>query len=449
MRLSLLPLLLALAVPLAQAQITLPITFDDTSVDYELRGFEGASAQLVADPADAENTVGEFVRAAGAATFAGVVMADVSGLASPIPFAQDATTMSVRVWTPAAGTPVRLKVENADASATVETQVSSRQTGAWETLVFDFSNPVAGPPLDPSAAYTKVIIFFDFGLGGATTATTYYWDDVAFGGDPPPRVTLPVTFDDAAVDYELNAFEGAEARLVADPTDATNTVAEFVRTAGAGVPAGVTVADRSGFAMPIPFAAGATTMSVRTWSPTAGTTVRLKVEKAGDPTTSVETEATTTVAGQWETLAFDFANEAPGTAALNLASEYTKASIFFDFGREGATTPTTYYWENLAFGEVSTSGEATDLAGGLRLLQSTPNPVSASATIRFSTPRAADVSVEVYTLLGQRVATLVEGTLPAGDHAVTLDVSDLASGTYVYRLRAGAASATRSLVVAR
>ena len=44
----------------------------------------------------------------------------------------------------------------------------------------------------------------------------------------------------------------------------------------------------------------------------------------------------TTAAG-WQTLTFDFANQAAGTAALNLAYTYTKASIFFDFGVTGAT----------------------------------------------------------------------------------------------------------------
>ena len=52
---------------------------------------------------------------------------------------------------------------------------------------------------------------------------------------------------------------------------------------------------------------------------------------------SVETEATTTVANAWETLTFNFANQAAGTAPLNLAYTYNKVSIFFNFGVTGAT----------------------------------------------------------------------------------------------------------------
>lgn len=121
MRPFLLSLLVVATGSFSHAQVSLPITFDDGAIDYELRGFGGAEAQLVADPDDADNTVAEFVRTAGAASFAGVVMADVSGLSAPIPFAEGATTMSVRVRTPEAGTPVRLKVENAsDGAVSVE-----------------------------------------------------------------------------------------------------------------------------------------------------------------------------------------------------------------------------------------------------------------------------------------------------------------------------------------
>jgi hypothetical protein len=64
----------------------------------------------------------------------------------------------------------------------------------------------------------------------------------------------------------------------------------------------------------------------------------------------VETEATTTIAAGWETLIFDFANEAPGTAALNLDYDMNKASIFFNFGVTGAEAgEKTYYFDDIEF----------------------------------------------------------------------------------------------------
>ncbi len=141
-----------------------------------------------------------------------------------------------------------------------------------------------------------------------------------------------------------------------DPTNAANNVARVVKSATAELWAGTTVSTGPNFSVPtLPFTASSTTMSVRVWSPDAGIQVRLKVEDAADPTKSVETEATTTVADAWETLIFDFANPAAGTAPLNLANTYNKVSIFFNFGVPGAMAGAkTYYFDDVAFGGGTT-----------------------------------------------------------------------------------------------
>ncbi|NCN72178.1 MAG: hypothetical protein GW907_13790, partial [Betaproteobacteria bacterium] len=60
--------------------------------------------------------------------------------------------------------------------------------------------------------------------------------------------------------------------------------------------------------------------------------------------------ATTTVAGGWQTLTFNFASQAAGTAALNPAFTYNKASIFFNFGKTGALGGGgTFYFDDLTF----------------------------------------------------------------------------------------------------
>jgi hypothetical protein len=164
---------------------------------------------------------------------------------------------------------------------------------------------------------------------------------------------LPVTFDVAGVEYGVIGFEGAEASTIeADPTNAANTVVKVIKSATAQPWAGTTVtnANGDGLANPVPFSAGNTQMSLRVWSPDAGIPVRLKVEDSTNPTISVETEATTTAAGEWETLTFNFANQANSTAALNLANAYNKASVFFNFGTNGATAgEKTYYFDDLEF----------------------------------------------------------------------------------------------------
>ena len=80
-----------------------------------------------------------------------------------------------------------------------------------------------------------------------------------------------------------------------------------------------------------------------------GIPVRFKIENSNDPTQSVETEAYTTVVGEWEILEFDFSNEASGTAALNTAYAFNMASIFFNFGSTG-DSETIYNFDNISFG---------------------------------------------------------------------------------------------------
>ncbi len=66
-----------------------------------------------------------------------------------------------------------------------------------------------------------------------------------------------------------------------------------------------------------------------------------------------------------------------------------------------------------------------------------PNPFNASTNISFSLPEAGEVSLEVYNLMGQRVATLVNGNKVAGQHTVTWDAASFSSGVYFYKLSAG------------
>lgn len=68
-----------------------------------------------------------------------------------------------------------------------------------------------------------------------------------------------------------------------------------------------------------------------------------------------------------------------------------------------------------------------------------PNPFNPSTTVRFALPEAADVTVEIYDLLGRRVATLLNAAfLSAGPHDVRFEAAGLPSGTYLVRVEAGA-----------
>ncbi|MBD3258197.1 T9SS type A sorting domain-containing protein [candidate division GN15 bacterium] len=92
------------------------------------------------------------------------------------------------------------------------------------------------------------------------------------------------------------------------------------------------------------------------------------------------------------------------------------------------------------------SDDAT-LPGDFALHQNYPNPFNPSTEIAFSLPEASEVRLDVFNIAGQKVTTLVDGTLEAGHHTVTWDGSDLASGVYLYRLDAGTYSATKKMVL--
>ena len=93
--------------------------------------------------------------------------------------------------------------------------------------------------------------------------------------------------------------------------------------------------------------------------------------------------------------------------------------------------------------------------GRFALGQNYPNPFNGGTTLYFSLPAdQAHAELAIYDLAGQKVATLLSGPLPAGQHQFQWDGRDqagrdLATGIYLYRLRAGSAVETRRLVLLR
>jgi len=81
-----------------------------------------------------------------------------------------------------------------------------------------------------------------------------------------------------------------------------------------------------------------------------------------------------------------------------------------------------------------------DISNGLptefALLGNAPNPFNSSTSIRYALPEDAEVRLELYNILGQKVTTLVNGRVEAGSHTVTWDASNYSSGIYFYKLTA-------------
>lgn len=115
--------------------------------------------------------------------------------------------------------------------------------------------------------------------------------------------------------------------------------------------------------------------------------------------------------------------------------------------------PSTVAQPDHAFSLIVAPGSTTDLDTGdflptaIALEQNFPNPFNPVTAISYSLPSETQVRLDVITLQGQRVATLVQGTQSAGTHRVNFDASHLSSGIYLYRLEAGGQVITRKMTL--
>jgi hypothetical protein len=90
----------------------------------------------------------------------------------------------------------------------------------------------------------------------------------------------------------------------------------------------------------------------------------------------------------------------------------------------------------------------TGLPGEFRLRQNYPNPFNPSTVIRYDLPRSAEVTLNVYDLLGRIVQSLVRQRQEAGPHVITFNGTGLPTGVYFCRLEAAGNAATiRMLMV--
>ncbi|MEP0548660.1 MAG: T9SS type A sorting domain-containing protein [Rhodothermales bacterium] len=129
--------------------------------------------------------------------------------------------------------------------------------------------------------------------------------------------------------------------------------------------------------------------------------------------------------------------------ATNRKSDYddTQNLLALTAGEAGV-----YLFELPPFPVANEDGTAAE---ALALAAPFPNPVRGSATLRFSLPDAADVTLAIYDVLGRRVATAADGPRTAGAHEVTFEATGLPSGVYLVRLTTGARQATQRFVIVR
>ncbi len=97
---------------------------------------------------------------------------------------------------------------------------------------------------------------------------------------------------------------------------------------------------------------------------------------------------------------------------------------------------------------TSVSPVQTTVPAAFSLAQNYPNPFNPSTVIQFSLTAPTRVTLKVFNLLGQEVATLLDESRGAGEYRVRFNAGSLASGVYFYRLStASGQSATQRMLL--
>ncbi|UCE68569.1 MAG: hypothetical protein JSW57_08920 [Flavobacteriaceae bacterium] len=181
----------------------LPIDFESATLDYTWNGFGSADfteipAGVIANPdASGINTSGNvtfITKTAGAQVWAGASL----NLAGAIDFSLG-TFIDVKVWSPRAGTPILLKIEdstsppdgNGNPTVFAEVQASTTVASTWETLSFDMTS---FGDFNTANSYDRIILFPDFGTSGQDE--DFYFDDIEIstgdgGGETSPTQAAP------------------------------------------------------------------------------------------------------------------------------------------------------------------------------------------------------------------------------------------------------------------
>jgi hypothetical protein len=112
-------------------------------------------------------------------------------------------------------------------------------------------------------------------------------------------------------------------------------------------------------------------------------------------------------------------------------------------------TDDNIYAQNIALPENPTqiSSITPEIPTQFKLHQNYPNPFNPSTTLKFAIPKKEVIRIDVLNALGQKVAVLINKTMPAGLHKIEFNGQDLPSGIYVYKFEAGEFAAVKKCLL--
>jgi len=297
--------------------LSLPLTFEYATTNYNWFGFDGGDVSIQNNPnAGGINNsakVAKMVKNAGQ-PWGGSFLT----LSGPINFSAN-KIFRMKVYSPRAGAKVLLKVENSsNPGLNFEKETVVSMANNWEDLVFDFTG------INTANSYDRIVLIFDLGTpGDGSSNFTFFFDDIRLTNTAP--VSIPLNFE-YPVSYDWFGFDGGDMTIINNPqSGGINTSAKVARMVkNAGQPWGGSFLTLS---EPIPFSLSKT-FRMKVYSPRAGAKVLLKVENSSNPGINFEREVTIGAANAWTDLTFDF-------SAINTANSYDRVVLIFDLGTPG------------------------------------------------------------------------------------------------------------------
>jgi hypothetical protein len=105
--------------------------------------------------------------------------------------------------------------------------------------------------------------------------------------------------------------------------------------------------------------------------------------------------------------------------------------------------------DDLFYGNATDVVNENSIPNNFELKQNYPNPFNPSTTIGYQLPASGQVTLKVYNILGDEVASLVNEEKPEGSYEVKFDASQLSSGIYFYKLQTGSFIETKKMILLR
>lgn len=93
------------------------------------------------------------------------------------------------------------------------------------------------------------------------------------------------------------------------------------------------------------------------------------------------------------------------------------------------------------------SSPLVEIPENFALYSAYPNPFNSQTIIKYALPKDAHVVIEIFNISGQKIETLLSETKPAGYHEIVWNASNVASGTYLYKIDAGHFSETKRMTL--